>query len=289
MGATEVTGPGTLNLWSRSSDIRSHKECGLRPALSLLWPEPLPQAIWFAVGTTIHWGIERACATDENIYHIIDLSIQYFDDIVRNARGGFIETKKRTVHGASKEISDALLQWYRDVHPASDERMEFYNELEWPPLVEVKFHGDGFAGEVDAIFTRKDYGTQVIVDWKTGGSKKADESQLHFYHYGLSHASNISDYDNPAFEAFFHHVNHSHLQEAGDYYGDNVIEGLLYFTYAVKTAGAYAAKPGWYCDYCECYSVCPAYNDTQDAVNELIQGAAYDTQHPDYEENSDGQ
>ena len=65
MGETNRTSSNHLNLWARSSDIRSHKQCDMRTVLSMLWPEPLPTPIWFAIGTALHAAYEHACFNDD--------------------------------------------------------------------------------------------------------------------------------------------------------------------------------------------------------------------------------
>ena len=160
-----------------------------------------------------------------------------------------------------------------------------YEELEWPPLVEVNFVGDGFAGQVDAVFYDPVSDSHVIVDWKTGGTAKSDEAQLHFYHYGLRKSFDDYKQDGEHMQAWFHHIVKGKVQYAAQkYYGDSTIEGWIKWSSSIKQDRTFAAYPGWYCDYCECRSACPVFNDTEQQVGELIRDALLDEQHPDYKE-----
>lgn len=244
-------------------------------ALTMLWPEDLPEPVWFMVGTATHEAIEFACRNPEATQdQVIERAIRSLGRLQREAHAGIITTRKRTLEAAHQEVIEFVTNWWDAVHPDSPNRMPIYDNYEYPPKVEVRFNGDKYSAEVDAIFTHKTDGTTAIVDWKTGGSSKADENQLQFYRYVM---------DEPA-SAWFHHLKKNSLQEASEYPGDDVIAGWINWAIKAKLNKMFQPFPSWSCDYCSARSVCPVFNDTQDEVDDLIVGLEFDEFPIGYEE-----
>ena len=263
----------TIPLWSRASDIRTlalGNGCEGQWLLSHLYPDDLPDAVWYILGTSIHTAIEETILHDYTLEEMIEIAHVDRRMMMHEAReNGIIEQtskrRKRGLHTVEDDIDRMCRKWWNDVHPSSPDRIKDYNDYNWPPTVEhVIDIGEGetrLITTVDAIFEGSDkFGEgKLIVDWKTGSTKKAHPSQVQVYAYGLKQEG-LFDTDQIV-QGAFHHVDHSMLQYEYAYWGDATVEAWIKNTYDTKyrinTTSAITFNPDWWCGYCTAKDKCP--------------------------------
>lgn len=262
----------TLPVWSRASDIRTlalGSGCQGQWALSHLYSGELPDAVWFILGTSLHTAIEEVITDELTLDEMIDVA--HTDKMMMLAEANDVieqtsARRKRHLGTLDDDIDRMCKKWWDDVHPSSPTRMKQYNDYDWPPTVEhVIDIGEGedrLITTVDAIFTGGErFGEEtVVVDWKTGATKKSSDSQLHVYAYGLSREG-MFDTDRQVTLGWFHHVDHSLTQHVHDYWGDEVVGAQIRATHRIKGGikqnGELVFVPDWFCGYCTARTKCP--------------------------------
>lgn len=262
-----------IPFWTRASDIRTlilSGGCQGSWILQKLYADELPDAVWFILGTSIHTAIEETITNDLSLE---DMKAEaHMDKMMMLAIAGdnIIESAskraKRGLHTINDDIDRMCDKWWKDVHPSSKERLPVYNNYAWPPTVEhiidVGKDETRLITQIDALFHGNDkFGeAQLIVDWKSGATKKAAPSQLHTYAYGLQQEG-LFDADGQVVVGLFHHIDHSAVQWVHDYWGDDVVAAHIRSTYANKdrmlSSGDINFAPDWWCGYCVAREKCP--------------------------------
>jgi hypothetical protein len=294
-----------IPLWARASDVRTlalGSGCEAGWLMSNLYNAELPDTTWFALGTALHTGIEKSIDDElDNPYDAVDY-VQADIEIAKLESPDMIQSAskraKRTKDSMMDDAERIIRKWWDDVHPDSKLRKKIFDQYQWPPKVEhvIDVDVDPKQGmilntQVDAIFTaRQDlpFGAEIaIVDWKTGSTAKAHDSQLHIYAYG---GRKEGWYTNLPTEpvGFFWHVDHSKPQMAGPYLGDDVVENWILSTYMQKDRIINAGptyNPDWWCPYCRARDYCPV-NGGSKAVTTVIEDIekAIRRDHPALEE-----
>lgn len=267
----------TLPSWSRASDIRTltlGNGCQGSWTLSHLYDD-LPDAIWFILGTATHLAFEKV-ALEEVTTLEGALAVAYAEKerLMREALDvGIIESAraKRGIATVDQDIELIVSKWWSDVHPSSPTRMSIYESYEWPPSPEVVIdYGSGedrLVTTIDAVFTAKETGDTLVVDWKTGSSKSSHESQLQIYTYGLRQLDRLEGHysEIPLTLGWFHHAAHGKLQPVTKYWGDDVIAAMIRSTYRTKANildyGETVFNPDWWCGFCTAKGKCPVMGE----------------------------
>lgn len=267
----------TIPMWTRASDLRTltlGSGCEGQWLLSHLYDGELPDAVWFILGTSIHTAIEETILNDLSIEDMVASAHIDKQVMLAEARdNGIIQQTsaraKRGLDTLDTDIERMCDKWWKDVHPSSPDRMDVYANYQWPPVVEHEINievepGHRLITTVDAIFTgingQVPFGEEtLIVDWKTGSTKKAHPSQLQTYAFGLS-KEGMFDTESQKVVGMFHHTDHSLGQYVYDYWGDTVVSQHVARTYRNKKqlleSGA-TFNPDWWCGYCTAKAVCP--------------------------------
>lgn len=295
----------TIPGWSRTSDVRNlvlTDACPMGVVLNWLYPDEVQGTVWWVLGRGLHKGIELTI-TDGLSYPEGLYECHLEADILlhANRKVGTIESTrkgaKRSLETIPQNIDDMYETWWNNVHPSSTERLFWYDDYEWPPLVEymievpgeVDRSGAPLYTEVDAIFLaiEEDFRNPVaIVDWKTGASKTADPSQLHIYRYGLHMEDRDGRLNGPAqgwfpdgtggsesnsypLVGWFHHLNENKIQLVDPYVGNTVVQHWLTMTSAYKRAmieeNTIVATNSYLCrNYNNAGSLCPACGDSNE-------------------------
>lgn len=265
---------GTINYWTRSTDLRNLGECPMKWLLTRLYPPDRDKG-YYHFGTGLHFGIECAIrgatlkeATDEALLEIVRLITE-----AKKAGRPVEWTSKRPEEGWTDLAEEMMSQWWIDVMPPEGTvlkgmaaQMPFYRDRE-PIALEFTADtnmGAGVVTEIDSIWKRK---TGVpgydIVDWKTGSTAKADSLQLWVYNYGARHTPGGPLYGvKPEMVGmWYHHLAFSKLQPADRYPGDDYMRKLLIYSdlqrQLIHSEGFAPAKPDWYCNYCQSKMRCP--------------------------------
>jgi len=229
---------------------------------------------WFPLGTGIHLGIEQAVLRDLDLDQASHVAMSYvMDEIGKHEEMFFAPSRPLESYGG---LIEAMMEnWFDEVHPDSPTRMAEYEACEWPPRVEymmtaVGEHKYPLVTEADAIFEDKTTGEHHIVDWKTGNSPKAGALQLHTYSYGL--ALSTDWYVRPANgrSGWFHHLAHNRLQKVRAYVGDDTIIAGILAVERTKEFGAFQTNPGWLCNYCPAFAVCPEQTEDLTVMDDEI-------------------
>lgn len=260
----------------RSSDINT--DCWLRWWISHLYEEELPEPVWFPLGTSIHSGIEYAIDEEASLKVATGYAISEYETLKAAAGGTLMESpvknKKRSMATAHDDIKRMMGKWFDHVHPDGDKRIEYFDELEWPPLntertirVETP-SGIWLRTQLDALFQHKTYEfVTPIVDWKSGATAgKAKNLQLWTYQYGGRLEGWIDE--RQRFPGVFIHVDHlgkkGGVQHVGEYPGDLIIHGQIKQTHMMKKytilEGPLPAQD-WWCNYCPAKTLCPVEGD----------------------------
>ncbi len=235
----------TIPGWNRSSDVRNlalTDACGMNSVLNWLYPDEVQGAVWWVLGSSLHAGIELTIkgdlTFDEGLFEcLLEMKMLLY----ANRDVGTIESssprRKRSLETVEDDIRTMFRTWWDAVHPSSKTRLHWYDDYDWPPVTEymiklpseIAYTGAALFTEVDAIFSGGPEDRPIaIVDWKTGSSKSADESQLHIYRYGLKGLTFEG-----SFIGWFHHLDADKVQIVDPYLGDTAIVHWL------KTAAAY--------------------------------------------------
>ena len=265
---------GTLNFWTRSTDLRNLAQCPMSWLLGRLY-EPTRDRGYFHFGAGIHYGVECALkgatledATAEALYTIGGL----LDGSAR-AQRPVDWTAKRPEAGWYDLTNTMMAQWWTDVMPPEGEpikgmpgQMPFYRDRK-PVALEVTTNTAevmGVTTEIDSIWERTVGAPGYdIVDWKTGSTAKSDSLQLWLYSYAARHTPGSVIEGVPAEDVgmWFHHLAFSKLQPADRYPGDDYMRRLLEYSQRQRALihedGFAPCKPDWYCNYCQSKDICP--------------------------------
>jgi len=271
-------------LYNRSSDITGMNECGLKWFLNHLYNDVKPDAIWFQLGTALHAAFEAGCLDDtldqdqlKQIAHSerLDMELARLED-----DKGIIQQKqtartKRGIHTVDADIDRMVDLWYDYVHPNGSNRLEYLEDLEWPPImvehtiqvVDPKT-GIWLRTQIDTVWQHSEYDyVRPIIDWKTGASAgKAKNLQLWTYQYGGRLEGWIDEQQK--FPGIFLHVDHfgkkGGVQHVGEYPGDEVMRAWMDQTHNRKTHPTTSLPlpmEDWWCNYCPVREYCPAEGD----------------------------
>jgi len=265
---------GTINYWTRSTDLRSLGQCPMSWLLGRLY-EPTRGKGYFHFGTGIHYGVEcaiKGATMDEATMEAIKLT----NELIKadeDAGKPIDWTKKRPEDGWQVLAAVLISQWWTDVMRPDGEvmkgmptQMPFYRDRE---PIELEYTTDtapemGVTTEIDSIWERKvGVPGYDIVDWKTGSTAKSDSLQLWLYNYAARHTpgSPLVGVGPEAIGMYFHHIAFSKLQEAEAYPGDDYIDALLYYSreqrHIIHEGGFAPCNTDWYCNYCQSQPICP--------------------------------
>ena len=289
----------TIPLYNRASDVKTlHLDGGCEASwlLKHLYPDETPGAVWFALGTAIHAAIEQGINNDWELFDLHGYGQAELDMLLAETETVIEGTGKRNISTVNNDLHTLIDQWWEKVHPSSPRRIPVYNQYKWPPTTEYEIElaaidGDELAGidgdkaalytTVDAIFhgtADAPFGEEIlVVDWKTGASKRAHPSQLQVYMYGLRRDGTMKDLQ--TLPGVFHHVAHENLQRVNTYVGDEVVQTWLDRTAMRKQAlieyGAPVFNPQFLCNYCVSKVHCPIYGGTKtvDDIRNTMQEA----------------
>lgn len=264
----------SIPLWSRASDIRTlalGQGCEGQWYLSHLYRGELPDAVWFILGTAIHTAIEETILHDYTLDEAIEIAHTDRRMMMHDAEAnGIIQQTsaraKRGLHTIEDDINRMVKKWWDDVHPSSPSRLPVYNDYDWPPTVEyvidVGIDETRLITTVDAIFrgSQKFGEGTLVVDWKSGSTKKSHPSQIQTYAYGLK-AEGLFDPTAQLVIGAFHHIDHSTLQFEYDYWGDEIVESWIRNTNLTKSHKDITFNPDWWCGYCTARAKCPVMGD----------------------------
>lgn len=263
----------TINMWTRSTDVRDLLECQIKWLLKRLYPPDfLPT--WNPLGTVIHAGIYDVLIGNADLEDAINgAKAVAAKMLTENPNLPVRGTKKRTPQTIDKDIDRMLRKWWQAVIVGEVEEYQSLDldSAEGEVVVNVPAETMGTMAPmrttIDAIIPLSDASEvfYAIVDWKSGATAHADPLQLYTYLYAARHDPNSPLYQvNPsAVELWFHHLDFGKIQRAEDYPGDDYIREMLRWTEATKRSmretGFAPPHPDWYCDYCTVKSHCPAF------------------------------
>jgi len=276
----------SIPLYSRASDIRTFalgQGCPMSWLISHLYDD-LPDTTWFITGTAIHEAIETGILEDLTLEDMLseahmnyviamDEAKQAGREIIQSAA----KNPKRTIDTMDEDIDRITRAWWKWYHPSSDVRLPFLEDYNWPPRVEFRIeldHSDwdgnhrtgppdpsmNLVTTADAIFDGGPKGTEIVtVDWKTGSTAKAHDSQLHTYAYGLNRLG-LRD-PRQDYVGFFAHLDHGKEQHVWNYYGDATVAAWIRHTANQKLAMVDSEQPvinpDWFCKTCPSNRECP--------------------------------
>lgn len=279
-----------IPMWNRASDVKTMAlgdGCKGQWLLSHLYADELPDAVWFILGTALHTAIEEVCRGEaDTAQQMIDIAQTERMMMVAQSNG-IIESAskraKRGMHTIEADIERMATKWWNDVHPTSPNRMDLYQQYQWPPTLiehetDVELEGYGkLVTTIDAVFTGNDtakFGEETLIcDWKTGATSRSNPSQLQIYAYALRREGIMSD--QATIVGQFHYLDHSKLGRVYEYWGDEQVEAALRLTRTLKD-GILERKevvysPDWWCGYCIAQAVCPvAGKGSNTAVRDRI-------------------
>lgn len=272
-----MTGTNSIPLYTRSSD-RSIGDC---PAQWHIANQGIEEntASWFELGTALHYTIEQAILEELTLrraqnraWKNVKARIKEYEDIAPMLWSP--NRPKEELEEISKRL---ITSWWND-WMAPEATTDLGRPVTWPPQLEVfitippDLMPTGLAGmrtQVDAMFKCRQCKGQVLVDWKTGRTRRSDPTQLQIYRYGLELLGERFCKCNPAF-GFFYHLEHEKLQPVEEYDADEVI-WVITDSQRTKKETPIQAIPSWKCDWCVGRSVCPAWQE-DDADAEAARG-----------------
>lgn len=260
--------PVTLDLRTRSTELRSIiNDCSLRWFLDQTVPEDEHGLVsYFELGTQVHAAIEFIIEHGlewMELHEVIDMYQVKLMESFKEADFILFSGKRPDKETCLLALDDLIMNWFDLVHPQGRKRHPIFETAIWPPRTEVYMEDTEhhIFSTADAIYDYDDGmldPRQLIVDWKTGMGKKADDLQLWFYYY-IGRKQGHIDPESP-FEGVFVHLTHGDVQWAKPYPGDSYMDALLKRARWIKTEGSFIPEPGWYCKYCPWYEThCPLY------------------------------
>lgn len=231
------------------------QSCPARYLLERAYPGPTQG--WAVVGSPVHTAIEQA--TRDGLTYTETLEVALVEAQMLAGDGVNWSKKIPDADKAYEIVGECIATWWRQVHPSSEERLPEYQELHWPPQVELSIYTDTrprVKMYLDALFRRKSDGAPVIVDYKTG-TGSSEIAQLYEYWWGLRQAGLVTDYDEP--RGWFHNlrVSGGKLIPFDWYPGDQLLEIWHNEAEAVKRNGRWEPRPNIYCPYCPVRNMCP--------------------------------
>lgn len=239
--------------------------------------------MWFHKGTAGHKAVEYSILSgDRDIDSLLTLAETYVDEMLEQDEELGIPTRFSSKENTREEVDAGLERclnnWLEQVPPGAENRLAEFEELAWPPQVEVTltdkvsldFGVSLLHTQADAIF--KDMaGKWVPVDWKTGASKQwADPIQLEIYAHGIREAGL-----EPAPYGYFYHMHSGEIQTVDLPARPEYIASLIRSTDRIKRHIdlAFLPRPGWYCKpLCPWQDQCPAFTlvDTDALEQDLV-------------------
>lgn len=277
-------------LYSRASD-RSIGECSMRWHLERGGHDGVAGASWFDIGTAMHTvyelGIKRQWKTYETYAKHARAEVGRLVEIGQMgalaADVPYLTSKHRPIHEAAlDELANHLaLTFYSEVIVSPPEWLPPLYGGGWLLEENVRIphdtvgweHEAGASTTIDAMHL--DDGTFILVDWKTGRSRKSDERQLQFYRYLLELQGYRPAYD--VWGAFFH-AEFGQWQIV-DEYDAQAVERMIASSQAQKKARP-EATVSWLCSYCPAQSLCPAW--AEDEFDAAVLRARVDEQRKRY-------
>lgn len=273
MGSTPRERLTQIPLPTRSSEASA--ECVGSVFLSYLREDEQKPASYFILGTALHeqiedvilYDVDEADALDDlnrRISHELD-QIEDWNDV--------LTTTKRDLSTIFEDGERMLTNWFRFVHPDSEDRLYQYEEYHWPPKVEQKFHRPASStrtkypvwGSIDSLFDKpkKHNDPPMIIDWKSGTRRPNDPFQLDYYRFGaeLTEA-----------RAAYHMLDRvrkdSILVVSPQYAGDEAVRSAVLLTEQRKDNVLAAQMPPFtpsiLCGYCPVQHICPEAGPYQD-------------------------
>lgn len=256
-----------IPLYSRASD-RSIADCNFRWHAEQQGLEGIAGASWFDIGHAMHTvyerGIKRQWKTAETyIKHAQEEVLNWVEDgemraDLRNSE--YLVSKHRPIdHASLMDLAEHLaFSFYHNVVADGPYWLSIYSpgwKLEQDLIVQPDTPDwewkAGAKTTVDALYI--DDGQFLIVDWKTGRSRRSDPRQLQFYRY-LLELQGLKPF--PIWGAFFH-AEHGTWQIVEEY-DPQEVEYLIGDSQVLKQVRP-EATPSWLCDYCPARNVCPAF------------------------------
>jgi hypothetical protein len=262
MGSTPRKHRLVIPLYTRSSDVKTIERCPAQWALSLFHEGEDADASFYVLGDTVHRAIERIVRDDLNLEAASAWGKGFIDASLERLRPIQLETTRRGFDTIEEDFFRMLARWWQDVHPRSEKRMEEYQDLVWPPRVEVRIQADvpGLLypvwGSIDALFQNLDNPGQTLVDWKTGADPRADQFQFEFYLLA-------GGFDLENTEAWFHHIDckdrkgKTKLQFIQPFDMEDTIERIAEVEQLKEERDLAQANTGWWCPWCPVAMFCP--------------------------------
>jgi hypothetical protein len=249
---------------TRHSDIKAIFSCPGAWTLKALGREERP-ASFFHLGNCVHAGIAASIIEDLSLEDSITHVGNQVEQAIERVRGQTpLETKTRGIDSMHSDAMMLIENWYRAVHPSSPDRLAEYQDLDWPPKVEIPYLRSAESagtqydlyGTIDAIFEDRD-GALVVVDWKSGTRRQKDSRQLDTYRFGI---------EAPEARAWYHNLSLARpIQMADPYPGDRVVRSRVLAVEAINEATIRdrrtSFKPGPLCRFCPMAAHCPVRGD----------------------------
>lgn len=266
MGSTPRQHLNQIPMPTRSTEAGA--ECEGRTYLSYLREDMVRPASFFILGDVLHRIIVDSINRDYDLDMARDGVVLLLDYELGAVRDQVMVTgSQRSVSSMHEDADRMITNWFAHVHPDSEKRHPFYDDLMWPPKTEVRFNSSERGtrypvwGSIDAVFSYKGALDGVaIVDWKSGVKKPNDQFQLDFYRFGAGLTNATAAYH------MLDRVRKSSIVVVADPYpGDTYIREAISKTERTKAtvvAGMMPTfSPGWQCSYCPVQHICPADGD----------------------------
>lgn len=256
----------TIPLYSRASD-RSLSECTFR------WhadQQGLAEAgaSWYDIGHGMHetyeMGIERKWKTQRPYIQHAVRRVSELVNLGSTIMPEYLVSKHRPIDKTSLDAlsTELAMSFYWNVVKHPPEWMPHVYEDGWLLEHNVQAQSSewefkaGASTTIDAFWPGVDGADPLLVDWKTGRSRRSDPRQLQFYRYLLELQGYEFGKTAQPWGAFFH-AEHGTWQIV-DEYDPQAVEQLIGSSQVLKQVRP-EASPSWLCDYCTARSVCPAF------------------------------
>jgi len=265
-----------IPLYTRSSD-RSIADC---PAQWHIANQGIEEntASWFELGTALHTTIEEVI--EENLtlrrarnraWKNVASRIAEYENI-KPMLWSPNRPKEELEEISKRLISNFYHDWQMGV--IADKNARIIPWVVWPPRMEtfITLRPDqtpeGVAGiktQADALFMCNRCKGTIVVDWKTGRTRRSDPLQLQTYRYGLEGMGERFCACKDRGWGYFYHLEHRKVQQV-DEYAPNEVEWMIASSQRTKKDEPIVAIPSWKCDWCVGRSVCPIWKvDSADA------------------------
>lgn len=222
-------------------------------------------ASWFAIGTGMHTAYERVLKkrpkrmstavrwAQKEVHKELDL---IGDDA--------LWSKSRPPSQIDSLVEHLMHYFWNEVIEGAPDWFTFQN-MELEKNVQISPERDdwqwkgGASTTIDYVARKPHTSNTIIVDWKTGRSKKSDPMQLMFYRYLLELEGYKFSKRGGVWGAFFH-AEYGEWQIV-DEYDIDAIERMIGETQVLKQVPRPEPSPNWFCDYCVFKKVCPAWQE----------------------------